>query len=256
MVINSRKRFYCKGEKSLIFKYTEYKRFLKYTRSIAPIFSFSSWKNGPGVILRHDIDLSLESSLLLAQAEAELKVEATYFILVTSPLYNCLSSSGQNRIREIQSLGFEIGLHFDLSLYQNPFLELEKEVGILSNIIRRSVRSISLHNPSVTGRYPIFDGYINAYDKKFFSPDAYLSDSRMIFRQSPYEFVKQAPCKLIQLALHPFHFTETGESYLGITRRLVLDFVDCADGILKVNSTYQDVAGKKKILDSLKKNAA
>ena len=65
------------------------------------------------VILRHDIDNSLEQAVNLAQVEAEAGVASTYFVLLRTDFYNIASSAGLRAVRRIQSLGHEIGLHFD-----------------------------------------------------------------------------------------------------------------------------------------------
>ena len=42
------------------------------------------------LILRHDVDFSLDYALQMAQKEAQNKIRSTYFILLHSPFYNPL----------------------------------------------------------------------------------------------------------------------------------------------------------------------
>ena len=64
------------------------------------------------VILRHDIDSSLDQAVRLAELEAKAGVSSTWFILLRTNFYNVASKSGQQALRRIQALGHEIGLHF------------------------------------------------------------------------------------------------------------------------------------------------
>lgn len=63
------------------------------------------------VILRHDIDTSIGCALKMAQVEAEEQAKSTYFVLLTSDLYNAASAKSLAGLREIRALGMEIGLH-------------------------------------------------------------------------------------------------------------------------------------------------
>ena len=70
------------------------------------------------VILRHDIDDSVECALKMAQIEAAEKVKSTYFVLLTSEFYNVASKANKEKILEIKELGHDIGLHFDELNYE------------------------------------------------------------------------------------------------------------------------------------------
>lgn len=73
------------------------------------------------VILRHDIDTSLDKAVQLAKLEAELGVKSTYFVLLSSEFYNVMAKESREKIKEIQTAGHEIGLHFDeLNYKKNP----------------------------------------------------------------------------------------------------------------------------------------
>ena len=65
------------------------------------------------VILRHDIDTSLEKAVELAKLEAQQGVRSTYFVLLSSGFYNVMSKGTREKIKEIQNMGHDIGLHFD-----------------------------------------------------------------------------------------------------------------------------------------------
>ena len=59
------------------------------------------------VIVRHDVDLKAENSLQVAKIEAEKKVSSTYYFRIVS------QSNKPAIIKEIVSLGHEIGYHYE-----------------------------------------------------------------------------------------------------------------------------------------------
>lgn len=210
------------------FSYEELKRFLIYAKKFAPIVPMreSMTRKGKYIILRHDVDQDIYPSYEVSKIEKKIGVNATFFVLTTSYTYNLQSSKIRELLIEMARDGFEIGLHFDPSVYGNITLaELQEKVKfecqILENIIDEPIVSISLHNPSVSGKYPSFKGYINAYSKKLFSDEQYLSDAMRVdtslhpFRgKDPYEFVRQAKKYPLQITLHPEQFLEEGGDYV------------------------------------------
>src|SRR5690606_11748332 len=70
------------------------------------------------LLLRHDIDFSLDYAHMMAAIEAENNIQATYFIMLRSPVYNALSRHSATLLREIVKMGHLIGLHFDAGYSQ------------------------------------------------------------------------------------------------------------------------------------------
>src|SRR5579871_6717348 len=60
------------------------------------------------ILMRHDIDLSLDNCLRFAQIEHELGVRATYFVRVHARLYNPFEYHSYQKLREIETLGHEL----------------------------------------------------------------------------------------------------------------------------------------------------
>ena len=73
------------------------------------------------IILRHDVDLDIYPAYKMALLENEIGVKSTFFILLNAQSYNPLSINNKNILREISSLGFEIGLHFDPTNYSKKY---------------------------------------------------------------------------------------------------------------------------------------
>ena len=210
------------------FSYDELEKFLIYAKKFAPIVPMkeSATREGKYIILRHDVDLDICPSYEVSKIEKEIGVNATFFVLTTSYTYNIHSSKIRKLLIEMVGDGFEIGLHFNPSVYGDITLtelyeKVKFECQILENVIDEPIVSISLHSPSSSGEYPLFKGYINAYSKELFSDEQYLSDSMKVdaslhpFRgKDPYEFVRQAKKYPLQMVLHPEQFFENGGDYV------------------------------------------
>lgn len=158
-----------------------------------------------GIILRHDLDSEMESSLIVAKMEHELGIKSSYFFRLTCRFYNLYCPHCRKILHEILGLGHEIGLHFDPSVYPEETLEKAflKEKHVLETILKRKVYSMSLHNPSNTGKYPKFDNIVNAYDWDIFSSENYFSDSGFGFKATVDELIEKSKRNIVQVVFHP-----------------------------------------------------
>ena len=167
--------------------------------------------NGKYIILRHDIDISLEKALEMAKIESLEGISATYFLMLTSEFYNVLSPYARKIVEEMSSLGHQIGLHFDPTTYHYSTKEeleniIQQEVQILSSIIQKKVTTLSFHRPSkevLENNYQ-FEGLINTYSHVFFKDIKYISDSRKRWREETIdELIEKELFSHIQLLIHP-----------------------------------------------------
>ncbi len=224
-----------------LFRLNELRRFLIYCRDNFPVLPLRAINDQPALFLRHDIDLDLEPALQLARFESECGVSSTFFVQLTALTYNALTEENRARIREIHRLGFEIGLHFDCAVHRDDRAEVAmmREAEMLADIVGEPIRSVSLHAPSVTGKYPLFQQMLNAYDPAIFGPGIYLSDSCMRFRHDPWAFVEQARHRVVQLLLHPLHFTADGDDYSKIFVRHHARVLQAVDKLWRINEGYR-----------------
>jgi len=160
------------------------------------------------LILRHDIDMSLEAAVPIAEAEAALGVSSVYFVLVRSELYNPFSPGSAAALSRIGSLGHEIGLHFDAALYTEAALEdaAARECAMLEAITGRPVRTISFHRPhaALLGREGLLAGRRHAYEPRFFRDMGYSSDSRGAWHHGhPLAHEAVSAGRALQLLTHP-----------------------------------------------------
>ena len=170
-------------------------------------------------ILRHDIDTSLDQAVKLAELETKEGVRSTWFVLLRTDFYNAASKTGQEALRYIQSLGHEIGLHFDEASYvpalgSDEVIEnIIKECGLLSALLETRVSTVSMHRPSAAALeadYVIPD-VVNSYGKTFFHEFKYLSDSRRRWREPVEEIIRSGKYDRLHILLHAFWYHETEE---------------------------------------------
>lgn len=207
------------------------------------------------IILRHDIDMSIEAAVRTAYIESDLSVSAYYFVLLRSELYNPYTERNTKSLRNILSLGHQIGLHLDASMYSSDWSNLEsaaeKECGILENIIQEKVNFISFHRPhrDLLGNSRNLAGRLHAYQSRFFKEIGYCSDSRGGWNHGhPYDHNSIKNKKALQLLTHPIWWD--GEC-LPATDRLS-EFVDISavqfKNSLAVNcETYREIHSLKTI---------
>jgi len=85
---------------------------------LSEIYRFITFQEGkanhtlPQLIMRHDIDMDLESALRMSSLETGLGLTATYFFMVRNPLYNVFSSSGSEQVRQILANGHHFGASY------------------------------------------------------------------------------------------------------------------------------------------------
>ncbi len=233
---------------SFNFTYKEYAQLLSLMKQTANIYTFESFafgvKKENGYILRHDVDLDLDKAFKMFIIEKNIGIVSTFFLLTTSNLYNINSKKNRMIIGEMIKNGFEIGLHFDPTIY-NEFDErklykyVREEAKIIEQISGKKVNSISLHNPSLHNKYPIFNGYNNAYHVDFFSDEFYISDSCKSFRNKDiFKFIEYGKDNIIQVVFHPIHFSEKQETYSESFLEIIKNKVIEIDDMMKPNKTY------------------
>lgn len=108
-------------------------------------------------ILRHDIDMDIRKALEMARLESELGVRSTYYVLLSSDLYNALSKNSTAYLKEILSLGHWVGLHFDEKKYEatdNVVEKIEQEIDTLEMYLGGGYNNLDIYaqaNPKNAG---------------------------------------------------------------------------------------------------------
>lgn len=136
------------------------------------------------IVLRHDIDFSLNYALKMAEKEHRKNIRATYFILLRGQYYNALSSDSSSIIRKISKMGHEIGLHYDTTFFpedgEQALSMINKEKGLLEEIIDSQITSVAQHNPSISQKSNLIlenHGFVDAGNTQKLPQIKYISDS-------------------------------------------------------------------------------
>jgi len=197
------------------FTYDVYTRLLKLLKQRYRILPFCevSKQDDSFLILRHDVDASLEAALKMARKENDLEVSSTYFVLFSHKLYNLLEKDDLATLKEISQLGHEIGLHYDVEVYKSYHRDLmetlEIEIKLLERLLNRKVFSIACHNVSImNGEDPFKDiaGYINAYNPELC--ENFVSDSCRAWFLKDLSRLLDCNWNRGQLLIHPLLWTE------------------------------------------------
>lgn len=194
---------------SCTFDLDHYREILEAAR--AGGYRFARFGEGPergDLFLRHDVDLSLDAALRMAELEAELAVHATYLLMTESVFYNLASSEGEAAIARLRELGHTVGLHA-----VHPNAELD----------RRFDPVVSWHNPGPEYMSDPIPGAANAYAPPYFSPQSYRSDSNQNWRSGcPHEELRAGEFPWLQILVHPEIWVYPGGT-MGETMRAMVD---------------------------------
>ncbi len=145
----------------------------------------------PFVLLRHDIDFDLECALKMAEIEASVSIQSTYFFMIRTEHYNVFSEAGTDLINRILALGHHLGLHFDCAAYpqnvtrQDLAKACQTEAMLLQNWFDRDVEIVSYHRPNaqvMTGDPKLSAPLPHTYMKMYTKEIQYCSDSQGVWR--------------------------------------------------------------------------
>lgn len=167
----------------------------------------------PVVVVRHDIDISLNAALAIARLECEMGVHATYFVLMHSPFYNLFSAPSARALRQLDSWGHTVAMHVDVTRHANNYAKALHERHALHRVYPFLDTSIvSLHSPisldpSAIHRFrclnrvygPVLDGRVQ-----------YIADSR---GRQISQRVLQAAMRAgttVELLTHPIWWVSEG----------------------------------------------
>ena len=144
----------------------------------------------PGdLLLRHDVDLTLEAALTMADVEAERGARATYFLMTDSVFYNLASPLGRAALDRLRELGHRVGLHA-----VHPTAELDGRFDPV----------VAWHNPDPAYMSEPVAGAANVMQPPWFERDHYRSDSNQHWRQGcPHEALARGDFEWLQLLIHP-----------------------------------------------------
>ena len=188
-------------------------RFLKAKYSLITMSEAPTAKP-PYLILRHDIDGSLEAAYQMAKIEYGMGLKASYFVLFSHKLYNILERDSLSMLRKISRLGHEIGIHYDLESFEDYSFDfvvsLEKQVEMLEHLLGFKIYSICKHKSSLRA-HELFDPFENTRYLNASFPVLYDLTVKDSYRKWVKEYVEKLfsiKYKRVLLIIHPFLWTE------------------------------------------------
>ena len=170
------------------FDLVHYRELLAAARSGGYRFAFFDRDPGPGdLLLRHDVDLSLEAAIEMAELEAEAGARATYFLMTRSVFYNLESAAGERAIARLRELGHRVALH---AVW--PHVELDERFDPV----------VAWHNPDPDYMREPIQGAVNVMEPRFSTN--YRSDSNQHWRHGcPHDELARRQFEWLQLLTHP-----------------------------------------------------
>jgi hypothetical protein len=170
------------------FELEHYRQLLEAAKAGGYRFAFFDRPPEPGtVLLRHDVDLSLDAALAIAELEAESGAAATYFLMTRSEFYNLDSPSGAAAIERLRGLGHRVGLHAVWPVVDGD---------------GRFDPVLAWHNPDPEYMREPVEGFVNVMEAPW--ADVYRSDSNQHWRQGcPHEELAAGAFQRLQLLTHP-----------------------------------------------------
>ena len=172
-------------------------------------FAFFDAKPQAGdLLLRHDVDMSLEAALVMAELEAGSGAVATYFLMRQSDFYNLDTRSGVAAIGRLRRLGHRVGFH---AVYPDAALD------------DRFDPVLAWHTPDPGYMTAPVEGAVNVMQPGFFEPAHYRSDSNQHWRSGcPHDDLRAGAFPWLQLLTHPEIWAYPGET-MGQTMRAMLE---------------------------------
>jgi hypothetical protein len=191
------------------FSLEHYREILRAAREGGYRFAFFGAPPESGdLFLRHDVDLSLEAAVAMAELEADEGAATTYLLMTRSVFYNLASTEGERAITRLRGLGHQIGLHA-----VHPHVELDGRFDPV----------VAWHNPEPAYMTAPLDGVVNVMEETYFGPATYRSDSNHRWRSGcPHEELRSGAFPWLQMLVHPEIWVYRGSS-MAATMAAMLD---------------------------------
>ena len=154
------------------------------------------------LLLRHDVDLSLDAAVAMAEIETGLGASSTYFVMTQSPFYNLDSAVGRDAVERLRALGHRVAYH---GVWPNAAVDRRFGFDPL----------LAWHNPDPGYMTRPVAGADNAMDPRFTGEGFanYRSDSNMRWRHGDVlPDLRRRRFAWLQLLIHPELWMFPGET--------------------------------------------
>lgn len=225
-------------------RYFEIVNALKSSRNFTTDYLMADRLRCP-TVWRHDVDISVGAAVQLARIDSDLGVPSIFFVNPRAEQYNIESSRVSEQLREILSLGHDIGLHIEVdevtvaSDSSKLSDQIDCEASALARVLGKKPMCFSFHNPSsITAVFTelSYGGLVNSYSRQVKSEFAYVSDSNGYWRNGDILTTAQKNAdRPLQILTHPEWWCDT---YLEPRERLFKHiFEDAGDFMRRYDSS-------------------
>ena len=251
-----------------MFSYGDYKEIIRIIKSTGLQSNYmDALHKDKFIIMRHDVEYSVERAWQLAKVEQSMDFTSTFFFQWTNNSYNILSRKNMDIIKDMHERGQQIGLHFAL----NGMTDMEQikkrirmEIDILSEMFGFAITEFSVHRPSndVLRENIKLDGLLNAYQDEFFTyadkitSDTklnvkYMSDANHIWRYGYPDEANITGHDKVQILTHPFAWCKEGydnfDNYRALMQEKYIELVESVDNECKDFGEYREYFMNKNV---------
>lgn len=244
-----------------MFSFDDYRKILKVIKTTGLETGYrEALHKDKFIIMRHDVEYSVERAYSLSKVEESMDFTATYFFQWTNNSYNILSKRNMDMVKDMHERGHEIGLHFALNGMtdmQQVRKQITREMCMLSEMFGFTVDIFSVHRPSkdVLRENIKLPGIINAYQDEFFTfaenvtlntpvNVKYMSDANHIWRYGYPDEKNILSHDKVQILTHPFAWTKRGydnfDNYKTLVIEKTIEMIESIDSECKDFVEYKD----------------
>ena len=244
-----------------MFSYEDYKKIIRIIKSTDRYMEYhKALTSDRFIIMRHDVEYSVERAYELAKVESSMDFTSTFFFQWTNNSYNILSRKNMDMIKDMHERGHYIGLHFALNGMTDMGRireQIGKEMEILNSMFEFKIDTFSIHRPSkdVLRENIKLPGYINAYQDDFFTfaenvtedtpvKVKYLSDANHIWRYGYPDEKNILDNDKVQILTHPFAWCKKGydnfDNYKSLIYEKYIELINSVNNECKDFGEYKD----------------
>ena len=181
---------------------------------LSPTTNWTEKLSKDTLLIRHDIDFNVDCAYSLALFESKLGIYSTYFFMLTSNMYNLISSENQRLVNSIIQMGHKVSIHFDPTAHDN-LEKFKHEKKLFESIFNVEVDIVSVHRPGplLNNNNISLCGVPHTYNDTYFKVLKYLSDSggRDVIPKVK-EFLENDRDQGLQLLIHPVWWVVNGQN--------------------------------------------
>ena len=208
-----------------MFSYEDYKEIIRIIQSTGNQAGYEEALTADKfVIMRHDVEYSVDRAYALAKVESSMDFTSTFFFQWTNNSYNILSRRNQDLIKDMHERGHVIGLHYalnGLTDMQEVRHQIKKEMDILSEMFG----------------FPITQFSVPLKVK-------YMSDANHIWRYGYPDEANITGYDKVQILTHPFAWSKKGydnrDNYAVLIQEKYNEMIDSINNECKDFCEFKD----------------